>query len=281
MATTRPIGRVQTRVETARRYRVKKPIFRLTRQSNNANGSRSPAGKRRASPHVELLEGRIVMSTFKVNTTLDSDAVNFRNGKDATGHISLRSAIMAADAHKGSNIIRLGQGNYKLTIAGIDENASATGDLDIKGNLTIQGAGASRTIIDANFIDRVFEILGGKVTISGVSIEDGSAPAGGGILNDGGQVTLSSDSLVDNRALGISGENGVTGAAGSGANGGNGNNGENGEFAFGGGIFNGGGSMSISKSAIEENRAFGGNGGAGGDGGSAEGQNSGSGDGRA
>ena len=79
------------------------------------------------------------MSTFRVNTTLDTVAVNLRRGKDATGHISLRSAIMAADARGGSNTIILRSGTFTLTIAGANEDASATGDLDLTGNLTIKG----------------------------------------------------------------------------------------------------------------------------------------------
>ena len=53
---------------------------------------------REEQPRFEGLEGRVLLATFKVNTTLDTQAVNLRNGKDATGHISLRSAIMAADS---------------------------------------------------------------------------------------------------------------------------------------------------------------------------------------
>ena len=49
-------------------------------------------------PRLEGLEARVVLSTFKVNTTLDTVAVSLKTGKDASGHISLRSAIMAADA---------------------------------------------------------------------------------------------------------------------------------------------------------------------------------------
>ncbi len=252
------------------------PFSQSSPQSKSAHGRRSRAGKRRTSPRVEPLEDRIVMSTFNVNTTLDSDAVNLRTGKDATGHISLRSAIMTVDAHKGSNTIRLRPGTYNLTIAGTNEDASATGDLDINGNVTIQGSGASRTIINANFLDRVFEILGGNVKISGVSIENGSASVGGGLLNVNGRVSLSSVAIIGNRAVGTAGEGGEAGATESGANGGNGTSGANGTGALGGGIFNGG-SLTIAKSTVTGNHAFGGDGGFGGNGGEASGQNSGTG----
>ena len=66
----------------------------------------------------------MVLSTFKVNTTLDTVAVNLKNGKDASGHISLRSAIMAADAHGGKNTIILPSGTFTLTIAGAGEETT-------------------------------------------------------------------------------------------------------------------------------------------------------------
>ena len=127
----------------------------------------------RIQPSLEGLEHRVVLSTFKVNTMLDTVAVNLHNGKDATGHISLRSAIQAADAKGGSNNIILPSGTFTLTIAGAGEDASATGDLDINDNLTIKGKSSASTIIDGNNLDRVFQILGGKVSISNVTIQHG------------------------------------------------------------------------------------------------------------
>src|SRR6516162_5801277 len=114
---------------------------RQRRRKRNGNGMR---------PRLEPLEMRLVLSTFKVNTTSDTVAVNFKNGKDATGHISLRSAIMAADARGGNNTITLPSGTFLLTIPGAGEDAGATGDLDITGNLTIKGKGPAGTIIDGN-----------------------------------------------------------------------------------------------------------------------------------
>ena len=232
--------------------------------------TRQQTGKRHArriQPRLEGLEDRVVLSTFRVNTTLDTVAVNLQNGKDATGHISLRSAIQAADARGGSNTIILPDGTFTLTIAGAGEDASATGDLDITGNLTIKGKGSASTIIDGNNLDRVFQVLGGKVSISKVTIQHGRAAGdGGGILNSGGKVTLSSVAILNNVAVGnngIAGANGVGGGPFGGA-GGSGSAGTNGR---GGGIFNAAGSLSISKSTIASNLAIGGDGGAGGDGG--------------
>jgi hypothetical protein len=137
------------------------------------NRSRAMRKSRRASMRAigERPKDRALMSTFQVNTTLDTVAVDLRSGKDGAGHISLRSAIMAANARGGSNTITLRQGLFTLTIPGANEDASATGDLDVSSNLTIKGAGTGKTVIDGNNIDRVIQVLRGKVNISGVTIQ--------------------------------------------------------------------------------------------------------------
>jgi hypothetical protein len=71
---------------------------------------------RRLRPTLEGLEGRVALSTFHVNTTLDTVAVNLKTGKDASGNISLRSAIMAADANPKSDTIVLPAGTFTRTI---------------------------------------------------------------------------------------------------------------------------------------------------------------------
>ncbi len=228
--------------------------------------------KMRTSPRVELLEGRIVMSTFRVNTTFDTVAADLRTGKDATGHISLRSAIEAANMRGGNNTIILPAGTFTLTIAGANEDNGATGDLDISSNVTIKGKKAAASIVDSNGIDRVFQVIRGKVKISNVTIEHGIATEGGGLLNSGGQVTLSSVIVANNEASGAAGIAGKQGksAIPDGDNGGDGTAGGN---ASGGGISNEGGSLTISKSTILANIAQGGNGGRGGDAGQGNGTN--------
>ena len=234
--------------------------------------SRPTATRRRRGlrPRLEGLEDRVVLSTFKVNTTLDTVAVSLKTGKDATGHISLRSAIQAANAKPNSDTIIVPSGTFKLTLAGANEDNDATGDLDINGNVTIKGKNAASTIIDGNNLDRVFQVLSGKVQISGVTIQHGRANEGGGLLNSGGNVKLTSVVVTNNVAAGTTGVNGVPGAGGA-AVGLNGSNGGSGGTAFGGGIANQTGSLSINKSTIASNQAIGGNGGQGGGGGFGQG----------
>src|SRR5580704_11297411 len=74
--------------------------------------TRTRDGRRRARfrPWGEALEARRVLSTFKVNTLLDTVAVNLQTGKDASGHVSLRSAIEAANSRPNSDTILLPNG---------------------------------------------------------------------------------------------------------------------------------------------------------------------------
>src|SRR5262249_52308120 len=163
------------------------------------------AKKRRnhTRPGLESLEHRVTPSTFHVNSLLDTVAVSLKTGKDASGHITLRSAIEAANAKPNADTIILPKGTITLTIAGSGENNAATGDLDIRGRVTIKAQGAGTTIIDANHLDRVFDIFSGKVAISGLTIQNGRAfVAGGGLMNEGANVTLTSVNFQNNVAFG-------------------------------------------------------------------------------
>ena len=101
------------------------------------------------------------------------------------GFCTLREAIIAANSDKksgnkpgeciagsGADTIILPAGTYTLSRTDNGkEDAAATGDLDIVESLTIIGDGAAVTIIDGNGItDRIFHVLNGTVTISGVTI---------------------------------------------------------------------------------------------------------------
>jgi len=73
------------------------------------------------------------------------------------GSPRLRRPIRAEDGREIA-------GTFLLTIAGTDENAAATGDLDINRSVKIEGKGAGSTIVDGNQLDRVFQVLSGKVS---------------------------------------------------------------------------------------------------------------------
>src|SRR5207248_11387808 len=86
-------------------------------------------------PRLEVLEDRTVPSTFNVTTTLDGVAG------------SLRQAVVAANTNPGADTINVPVGTYTLTQSG------TAGDLEITGHVTIQGAGAGTTVIDADYLN--------------------------------------------------------------------------------------------------------------------------------
>src|SRR5882724_1270705 len=72
-------------------------------------------------------------------------------GGAGNGAITLRSAVIAANANAGSTI-NLSAGTYTLAIPGDDGNADpnpTVGDLDVLASITIKGAGPGSTVIQA------------------------------------------------------------------------------------------------------------------------------------
>lgn len=114
---------------------------------------------------------------------------------DGTDVGTLRAAVIYANGEAGAQTIELESGRtYTLSVAGTGEDAAATGDLDVTGDLTIQGNGAT---IDADGIDRVFDVLGGaELTLDDVVVTGGDTPESDGREGFGGGVRVESGSLV-------------------------------------------------------------------------------------
>ena len=180
----------------------------LLRWLKGSNRSRQTPVRRRAPMGVEPLEDRSMPSTFTVTTPLD--VVSATDGK-----MSLREAVTAANAHAGADTIVLPAGVFKITIPGAIENGNATGDFDVTQDLTIKGAGSSATVIDAQKLDRLFDLLGNiGVTFSGVTLQHGNAGAfdGGAIQALSANITLDHCVVKDNAAgLGGGGINDLAG----------------------------------------------------------------------
>lgn len=126
--------------------------------------------------------------TFEVDTTADlpDDGLGATTCHTSAGTCSLRAAIMKSNQLGGSNIIHVPDGIYLLTIppSGLDEDG--IGDLNITASVAITGQGAGRTIIDANQIDRAFNIDRDQlVALSDIAIRNGHWTHGAGILNSG------------------------------------------------------------------------------------------------
>ena len=110
--------------------------------------------RRQNRPVMEALEGRIVLSTFQATTVTQ-----------------LQADIAAVNNTSGPNTILLKPGVYLMTSALQIQNA---------GNLTIRPSSTrSTTSLVGSVVDRVLEIDGGSVTLSGLSISGGGAVRGG------------------------------------------------------------------------------------------------------
>lgn len=144
-----------------------------------------------------------VLVDFTVDTTNDTVDATPGDGvaQDAAGDTSLRAAIMEANALGGTNKVILPANTYTLSITSMNEDASANGDLDIDGNLTIEGASAATTSIDGGALDRVIQIISGTVTISEVTITNGDTSGNGGGISNAGNLTLNDVEITDSAGL--------------------------------------------------------------------------------
>ena len=153
-----------------------------------------PVRSRSVSLRLEALEDRAVPATFNVTTTLD--VVDRADGKR-----SLREAIIAAENLPGADVIAVPAGVYKLS----------GGGLAIDSAITFTGAGAGKTIVDGQQLDRVFDIAGTgpssiKVVFQGLTIRNGNtAGDGGGILVGNADLVVRDCAVTGNRASGSGG----------------------------------------------------------------------------
>lgn len=153
-----------------------------------------------------------VAGTFAVNTTTDAIDINVGDGvceaTVAMGDCTVRAAIMETNFLPGAHIVNIPAGTFTLTIDG--DGSTQEGDLEIVGaELTINGAGANATILDAGGIDRFFRTTGSHVEINDLTIRNGytdEADNQGGaisvsaVLSDPNILTLNRVHLLDNTA---------------------------------------------------------------------------------
>jgi CSLREA domain-containing protein len=143
--------------------------------------------------------------TLVVNSTDDFEDANPGDGvcewHTGLGDCSLRAAIQESNVWPGQDTIELPAGYYILSLVGDDEDAGATGDLDITDALVIHGAGSAAVIVDANDRERVFDIWStGDVTIAGLQMQYGYLylSNGGGLRHNDGHLTLQDVIVRDN-----------------------------------------------------------------------------------
>jgi CSLREA domain-containing protein len=152
-------------------------------------------------------------TTFFVNATDDDTDRTPGNGICDTEFYqpgtepkcTLRAAIQEANAAAGADTITLPAGEYTLTIPDANPFDITVGDLDIRDDLTINGAGARTTSVvgGAQFDDGIFFNSFVTTTIRGLTVTGGKNT---GILNSFGDLTLRRVAVIaNNGGIGASG----------------------------------------------------------------------------
>jgi len=128
------------------------------------------------------------------------DVTRFDDPASSGTGLSLREAVLAANATPGPNTITLHAGTYRLTIRGEDAT-SVAGDLDITSTIIVEGDPGGRTVIDAKRCrDRAFEVFGsGDLTLRHVTIKGGNAVTSGGAIFSVGALTVEHSKFVGNK----------------------------------------------------------------------------------
>ncbi len=67
--------------------------------------------------------------------------------------------------------------------------------------ITIVGPGAKLLTLSGGSTDRVFDVEGGSLALSGLTIANGNADLGGGLRNEGGRLVLTRVMIRGNRAI--------------------------------------------------------------------------------
>jgi CSLREA domain-containing protein len=114
------------------------------------------------------------------------------------GDCSLRAAIQEANVHPGPDVLVLLPGTHGVTIAGANEDAAATGDLDITDELEIHGTttGDQGARIVSTVADSAIEVRGSSnLTMRDVMVV-GAFANGSAINNPAGTVTLDEVNLI-------------------------------------------------------------------------------------
>jgi predicted outer membrane repeat protein len=154
--------------------------------------------------------------TFLVNDTTDAPLANPSGTTCVSTHAgscTLRAAVQAADNLGGSVSINVPAGLYGITITSTGADDPSTGDFDVWSGtyLTVNGAGAGNTVIDANYLDRAFAVQSGaRLTVNSVTVENGQTgystssnstaeDCGGAFYNDG-ILSVNASAVTNNSA---------------------------------------------------------------------------------
>jgi hypothetical protein len=124
----------------------------------------------------------------------------------APGDCSLREAVIDADVALGTPTISVPAGVYVLSIPSPPEANPAVGDLDVSGEIIIEGAGPTTTILNANGLvtgQRAFDLRdSASLTIRGMTITGGrTTDQGGAFRVFTGSLTLEDVAITENETV--------------------------------------------------------------------------------
>ncbi len=174
--------------------------------------------------------GAASAASFTVDSTGDATDASSGDGACATaaGECTLRAALEQSQAVGGSNAI-----DFDLPDPSTIDLTSALPVIEAPvAALDISGPGMQSLTVrrDSGGDYSVISIYGADVSISGMTITNGRAPAGAGILSISGLLVLEDVAVVRNTAVGAAG-------------------------VFGGGVSKTGGTLRVRRSTISENSA--------------------------
>jgi CSLREA domain-containing protein len=136
-------------------------------------------------PGRALASGAIVVNTVANENNNDGDC----SLREAVSSSNTDSSYDACTAGSSTDTVVMPRGTFKLDSR-----------LVVSHNLTIRGAGRSRTVIDAEQSDRVLLVDRTSLTLERLSVTGGeSTTDGGGISDDGGKLSLINASVTGNR----------------------------------------------------------------------------------
>ena len=136
------------------------------------------------------------------------------DGLVADGQCTLREALNAArfaapylgcaSGTAGPDTVVLGPGTHTISVAG-DEDGNQSGDLDVGAaqELRILGIGAGATVIDADGLDRIFDVPATTaLTLDSLTLRGGRARPGGfgGAVRNSGRLVTRRVTFTDNRS---------------------------------------------------------------------------------
>jgi fibronectin-binding autotransporter adhesin len=116
------------------------------------------------------------------------------------GLTSLREAIAYANSHPGPDTITFDPSVFGKTRRTIVLTGGPLVLTD-PATTTIIGPGAKRLTISGGGKSGIFDIEGGSLALSGITIADGNADLGGGLRNAGGRLVLTNVVIQGNRAI--------------------------------------------------------------------------------